>query len=328
MGQFTFLAIILVCLAIAFAISALWQRARVLAIVLTLALPVAAGVLYWLKGEPQGADPALAKAPSSIEEAQVQLEKLTAAHPDNFGDTVTLARAYMAQGKYEQARDTYARAVKLKPDDASFYAEYVEALLRTSPDRHFTKQTVDLLESALRQDPQNQRALFFLGLAQRQNGHPAEAVATWEKLLAQLDSGSSTALRAQIAQARAEAGMPEAPKEATIRVRVVLDPTLARELHPGAVLFVFAREAGVDGGPPVAAKRLAATQFPVELELGDSDSPMPTATLFQMHKVLLVARLSRNGVAARATGDIEADPVEVEVKPGAQAELTLSRSVQ
>ena len=327
MGQFTLFAIILVCLAIAFAVSALWQKSRGLAIALALALPIAAGALYWFEGTPVATDASLTKAPKTIEEATTQLEKLTAADPNNFGDTVTLARAYMASGKFDQARDAYARAAKLQPEERGFYVEWVEALLRTSPERRFTPEAVSLLERALAADPQNQRALFFYGLYQRQSGQAAAAVATWEKLLALLDAGTSNELRKQIAAARADAGMPEAPQAQVLQVQVTLDPTLAREVQPGAVLFVFARPAGSEGGPPVAAKRLVPERFPVSLELGDGDSPMPTAKLFAQGDVVLVARLSRTGDVASASGDLEADPVEVRVTPGAEVELTLSRSV-
>jgi cytochrome c-type biogenesis protein CcmH len=326
MGQFTFIAVILVCLAVAFAISALWQKARGLAIVLAIALPLAAGGLYWFKGQPAALDPQNTKAPESMQEAVAQLERLTAADPKNYADMATLARAYMASQQYDKARGAYQRARALDPSDTTLNVEYAEAILRTSPNRQFTPEAAALLNEALAKEPENQRALFFLGLYQRSSGRPAEAVKTWEKLLSLLDARTSTELRKQVAQARQEAGMPEAPAEATLQVTVKLDPTLARDIPPGAVLYVFAR--GVDGaGPPVAAKRLVPEKFPVELELGDADSPMPSAKLFSQQKVLLVARLSNSGDVKAASGDLEADALELSVAPDAKAELILNRSV-
>jgi len=326
MGQFSFFAIILVCLAVAFAVSALWQRSRALALVLAIALPLAAGGLYWFKGRPVAIDPVLAKPAQTLDEAVVQLEKLTAADPKNFGDMATLARAYMAKGEFQKARDAYARAVALQPEETALYVEYAEAMVRTSPDRRFPPEAVALIEKALQKDPQNQRALFFLGLHQRQSGQPAAAVETWERLLGLLDVSTSTELRKQIAAARADAGMPEAPAAATLLVEVRLDPTLAGQVSPNAVLYVFARS--VDGaGPPVAAKRIVPKQFPVQVELGDADSPMPTAKLFSQQKVQLMARLSKSGDVAPASGDLEADAFALDVSPGAKAELTLNRSV-
>jgi len=158
------------------------------------------------------------------------------------------------------------------------------------------------------------------------NGDAAGAVATWEKLLVLLDDTTSKELRRQISAARHDAGMPPMPVEKTIRVEVRLDPVLAREVKPGAVLYVFARSA--DGSvPPVAVKRLVPTKFPLQVELGDSDSPMPTAKLFSQEKVVLVARLTQSGEATASSGDIETDPLEFLVNNGALADITLNRSV-
>jgi len=317
---------IFVCLAVAFAISALWQKSRGLAIALALALPLAAGGLYWFKGTPAALDAANRAPPKNITEATAQLERLTRADPKNYANQAMLARAYMATQDYAKARDAYARALALQPDEGTIYVEYAESLLRTSPDRHFPPQAVSLLERAIQKDPNNQRALFFYGLHQRQSGDNAGAVATWERLLAQLDPAASKELRNQIKAARHDAGMPDLPAPAVIRIRVNLDPTLAREVRRGAALFVFAR-GGQGEGPPVAVTRLIPDRFPLEVELGDNDSPMPTAKLFSQKQVVLMARLSQSGQARPGSGDVESDPILMDVAPDASAELTLSRSI-
>lgn len=324
MGTFAFFAALLCLLAVAFAVSALWHRSRALAAAIALVVCVGAGALYCYKGTPAGLDPANVQAPRTLDEAVAQLERLTRADPRNGPDHVALARAYMAKERYADAAATYAKAMALLPDDSGFAVERAEALLRASPDRRFPPEAVALLERALNADPANQRALFFLGLHQRQAGRDADAVATWEKLLAQLDPADSQALAAQVAQARAAAGMAPAP-EALLQVRVELDPTLAREATPGAVLYVIAR--GAAGGPPVAVKRLQPRAWPVTVALGDADSPMPTAPLSAQSSVTLVARLSKSGDAAAASGDLESEPVQVQASTGSSATLRLDRSV-
>jgi len=317
---------IFVCLAVAFAISALWQKSRGLAIALALALPLAAGGLYWFKGTPAALDAANRTPPKRLPEAVAQLERLTQADPKNFSEAVALARAYMASQDFAKARDAYKRALELQPRESTLYVEYAEALLRTSSDRRFPPEAVDLLQRALAEDPNNERALFFLGLHQRQEGDAAGAVATWEKLLALVDAASSRELRVQIDAARKDAGMPPLPVEETIRVQVRLDPALAREMKPGAVLYVFAKKA--DGaGPPVAVKRMLPVRFPLQVDLGDSDSPMPTAKLFSQQKVVLMARLTQSSQPTASSGDIETDPLVFVVANGALADLTLNRSV-
>jgi cytochrome c-type biogenesis protein CcmH len=188
---------------------------------------------------------------------------------------------------------------------------------------------VKILENALAKSPQNERALFFYGLHLRQAGEPARAAETWERLLTMLDPATSVELRKQIDEARALAGEPPLAQPQAgpgIHVLVKIDPMLVRDAKPGTMLYVFARSA--DGaGPPVAVKRTPLQNFPVEVDLGDGDSPMPTAKLSSQKDVLVFARLSQSGDARPASGDLEADPVTVAVARGAQAELTLSRSV-
>jgi cytochrome c-type biogenesis protein CcmH len=326
MGPFLFFALLFCLLACAFAVSALWQKSRALAVAIALLLTLAAGGLYWYKGTPAALDPANVQPPKTIDEAIAQLERLTRANPRNADDQVALARGYMAKGRYADAEAAYAKATALLPGETGFAVEYAEAMLRNSPDRRFPPAAVAILERALQADPQNQRALFFLGLHQRQSGQNAEAAATWERLLLQLDAAAAPALREQIARARADAGMPPlAEPEALLQVRVELDPTLAREAGPDTVLYVFARAPG--GGPPVAVKRLRPASWPVMLGLGDEDSPMPTAKLSAQTSVQLVARLSKSGDAKAQSGDLESEPVEFKSGAGGSATLRIDRTV-
>lgn len=332
MGPFVFFAALLVLLAIAFAIATLWQRSRTLAIALAVALPLAAGGLYFLKGEPDALDPANVRTPETMEEAVAQLQRRIAGQPESFENLVVLARSYMATEKFAEARDAYARAIKLRPDDVDVPVEYAEALLRTSSDHRFPDQAVAMLEKAVAKNPQNQRALFFLGMQRFQSGQAAEAAATWEKLLPLLQPEAATALREQIATARKDAGLPPLPAAdapdpaALLTVEVSIDGVLAAQVRPGDVLYVFARSLD-GGGPPLAAKRIVLGTLPQVVSLGDGDSPMPAARLSSQPQVQLIARLSHSGDVQPASGDIEADPVQVATTGKPSVSLVLNRTL-
>lgn len=331
MSQFIFFAALLGLIAVAFAVSALWQASRRLALALALGLPLAAAGLYFLKGEPAALDPQNVTAPTTIEQAVTQLENRIAAEPDNFEGLVLLARSYMALEKFTLARDTYARALTLKPDDSDLSVEYAESLLRTAADHRFPPAAVALLENAVAKNPGNQRALFFLGMQQMQDGRPGDASATWERLLPLLEPEAAGALRQQITVARTAAGLaplpePAATAAARLNIQVEIDPTLAKQVRPGQVLYVFAR--GLDGrGPPLAAKRIQVDKLPLQLQLTDADSPMPAARLSSQKRVLLMARLSASGDAKPASGDIEADQVQVSTDGKETVTLVLNRAL-
>ena len=326
MGMFVFFAVLLGLVALAFAISALWQRSRALALGLAVAVPLAAAGLYMVKGAPEALDPANVKPPETMEQAVAQLERRLKGEPESFETLVVLARSYMATGRFVEARDTYARAVKLQPDDVDVPVEYAEAMLRASSDRRFPPEAVALLERAVQGNPRNERALFFLGMHRFQSGQPAEASALWERLLPLLQPEAAAALRPQVDAAREAAGLPPlAEPEALVRVTVDVDGTLAGEVRPGDVLFVYARAAEGEG-PPVAARRIVLCTLPQTIGLSDADSLMPTAKLSEQKTVILLARLSHGGNATPASGDLEADPEVIELEDGTTASLVLNRT--
>lgn len=339
MGQFAFFAALLGLLAIGFAVSALWRSSRRLAVVLALGLPLAAVGVYALRGAPAALDPQPAVAPTStIEEAVARLQQRIDARPDNFDDMVLLARSYMVLQDFGLARDTYARAVALRPDDSGLAVEHAESLLHASADGRLPAAAVGPLEKALERNPVDQRALFLLGQYRMQEGRPAEAVATWQTLLPLLTADAADVLRQQIDAARVAAALPPlaegaaaastavAASAAGLAIEIRIDPALADLARPGDALYVFAR--GPEGtGPPFAAKRVVLGQLPLQLQLTDDDSPMPAARLSSQKQVVVVARLSRSGDVKASRGDIEAEPLAVDTDDGRPIRLVLTRVV-
>lgn len=334
MTVFVIAALLMTALALGLVFRPLWRNNRKVSLAMMSSIAVVAGLLYLLVGTPRALDSTQRRAPETLADAVAQLETELKRDPNQPEGWRLLARAQAAQGRVEQARDAYAQAVKLAPDEPDLLAEAAEARALASPDRRFDDEALAMLRRALERQPMHQRARWFLGIAQRQAQQPGEAAKTWEPLLAVVDPKTVESLRAQINAARAEAGMkplpatPAAPAaKALLRVTVDIAPELKSTLKPTDALFVLARQA--DGPPmPVAAKRIPATSFPVTIELSDNDSPMPTMKLSQAGTVEILARISRTGMANRAVGDLESAPVAAQPKPGAQYDIRIENVVE
>jgi cytochrome c-type biogenesis protein CcmH len=95
---------------------------------------------------------------------------------------------------------------------------------------------------------------------------------------------------------------PVAARAEPIRGTVRIAPDLEGEAPPGAVLFVIARTAGAQGGPPLAVKRLPAADLPVEFSVGPDEVMVPTFEF--AGEIRLEARLDRDGTAAPQPGDL------------------------
>jgi cytochrome c-type biogenesis protein CcmH len=325
------LGALLVCaLALAFVLPPLWRDARRSALALVLALPLGAAGLYVLLGTPDALDPKNVEAPATLDDAIAQLERRLAEEPNSVEGWVLLGRTRMAQQQWPEARDAFAKAHALLPDEPDLMVEYADALMRAAPDGRFPPEAVAMLEKVVTGQPNHQRGLFYLGAQRLQAGQPAQAAELWERLLPLLDARTADALRPQLAMAREQAGLPplvEPPaviSGPSLEVTVELAPALAANLAEGDTLFVFARTP--DGaGLPVAVKRLAAKDFPITLGLSDADGLMPAQKLSMQTQVRLMARISKSGDAAAAAGDLEAEAQVIEVRDGAKITLSIDR---
>jgi len=309
-------------------------------------VPLLAVGLYQLVGTPAALDPAVRAPvptaadgttdPAAFAAAIAQLRAELERNPDQPEGWPLLARALAAQGDFTGARDAFAKAVELVPDNPDLLVEAAQARAQAHSDNLFDDAALAQLQRAVQLQPGNQRALWFIGVAQRQRGQDAEAAQTWEPLLSQVDARTAASLRVQIAAAREAAGLPPlaepapgtapatAPGSTGLRVKVSLDPDFAARvrLKGDAVVFVTARAAG---GPPmpVAAERHTLGELPLDIVLDDSDSLMPTQKLSAMEAVDVSARLSAGGTADRQEGDVESATVTVRLPSSQVVELVI-----
>ncbi|QOW25571.1 tetratricopeptide repeat protein [Lysobacter sp. H23M47] len=312
----------------------LWRSRPLPGIALAVLLVTSAGLIYSVVGTPRALDPLQRTAPETLADAVGQLESELARDPNQVEGWRLLARAHLAQGDIAESMQAYDRALKLAPDNPDLLAEAAEVRARSHADRSFDAISVSMLERALAQQPDHQRARWFLGIAQRQAGDAAAAVATWEPLLSQVDPATAASLRTQIDAARLDAGMEPLPEAApvaasavNITVSVSLDPRLAMQYPQGASVFVIARQ--TNGSPvPVSVKKLQAGAFPLTVTLTDNDSLMPTMKLSELEQVRLSARISASGEASARPGDFESAPVEVEAGPEVAAALLIDQVVK
>lgn len=312
--------------------------------VIALLLPLGATFLYWMNGDPRAFHleqyDKLAQAARGentggnaqdapdMNEAINGLAERMAKDGGDLEGWVLLGRAYKSTQRYAEAADALAKAQALAPQDPNIMVERAEVIALTDPDRRIAGQARGLLEQALLAQPENQRAMWLMGISNVQAGEYEQAVTIWERLLPLLPPGENVteSVREQIAQARAHAGMPPAagaaapvavsaapepsatPTDATGATKLVVEidiaPELKAQLGANDVLYVFAR---APQGPkmPLAIQRMPVSSFPVTVTLDDSMGMMPSMKLSSVPEVVVGARVSKTGVANAQSGDFE-----------------------
>ena len=169
--------------------------ARALALVLALAVPGAAAVLYGQLGNPGlPAHPLAARqtpAPAPMAPDGTNLsdlaDRLAARLEPSPGDIqgfILLARTYGELGRYLDAAQAYRRAIANGDETSATRASLGEVLTAAGGGRVGPEARAAFAE-ALERDPANPRALYYGGLAYAQSGRLAEALEVWRGLAAQ-----------------------------------------------------------------------------------------------------------------------------------------------
>ena len=307
---------------------------RYTALALVLLMPLAAAGLYAVLGTPAALDPAATREPTR-QDVEKMVADLAVRMEKNPGDTkgwVVLARSYRAMNRLPEAENAFNKIGDALYQNATLLAEYGD-VLATRAMGNFDGKPMEIVERALKLEPENPMALSLAATAAYNRNDFAKAIAYWEQLLKIVppDSEDANWLTQAIAKTREQMAGPAAspPVAATskpnaaaaaaagaaVTGRVSLAPALAAKVEPGDTVFIFARNPQ-GSRMPLAVQRAKVSELPLDFKLDDSMAMSPEFKLSSATEVRIEARISKSGSATPGPGDlIGVGPV---VKPGAK----------
>ena len=174
---------------------------------LRLALGLAAVValggagLYALLGRPDlpGAGPraaAMAAAPADaahdgadVPAMIVQLEAQLRQTPEDVNGWRLLGWSYFQTGRFADAAEAYGRAATLEPTNAEHFSAQGEALVQAGSGQ-VTPAALTAFRGALRADPQDPRARYFVAVEMDQRGEREAAMTAWIDLINSAPAGA------------------------------------------------------------------------------------------------------------------------------------------
>lgn len=329
------------------------QRSKGLLLSLAAVIPTAAIGLYLIVGTPA----ALEDNPHQQGFSNAEIEKMVSelatrleAQPDDHRGWAMLGRSYKMMGRFTDAAKAYARTGPMLDSSAELLVDYADSVAAGA--NGFNEQALQLLDKALKLEPNNLQGLWMRGSAAFEAGQFNLAITDWEKLLAALppESDDARTIQGNLDEAHRRAGSKPAsattgsaapgllpatptptsgastPGPGRIEGRVELAPELARQVATGDVLMVIARPA--DGNRlPAAVLRVPATGFPARFALDDSQAMTQDRKLSGFMDVLVEARVSRKGQAKAEPGDLIGEGVPIRVGTR-DAVLKIDRVVQ
>jgi cytochrome c-type biogenesis protein CcmH len=324
---------------------------RVLALVLTILLPLSATLIYLKIGNPDVLSPQQNASTGSVAVAHsaaelAALEEQVSSKPDDANSWYVLAKSYGEMGRYPDAVNAYDKLTQLVPNEAQLWADYADSMAMASG-KSLSGKPAMLLEKALQLDPDNFKALALSGSAAMERKDYAAAVSHWEKLLKKIPKGNENAqiVEGGIHQARVlmaqkngdrlpppmQFSSPDtqartgAGKEA-ISGTVTLSDELKSRTSPDDTVFVLVRAAS---GPkmPLAIVRKQVRDLPLKFTLDDSTSMSPQMKVSNFDQVVVIARVSKSGNAMTQPGDMQV--MSATIKPGSKGlKLKIDQLVQ
>ncbi|GJL80442.1 MAG: cytochrome c-type biogenesis protein CycH [marine bacterium B5-7] len=168
----------------------------VVPILIAFTVPVVAGGLYLLVGEPAALESVNglrnevtatdAGTSPSIESMLDQLKTRLEQNPDDVRGWNILARTSMQLERYDDAARALKRLNSLMPNDPDILVQYADALAMLEGGV-LEGKPIELINQALTVDPNQPQALWLAGMAADRRGDYPVAMTLWQRLLPQLD---------------------------------------------------------------------------------------------------------------------------------------------
>ena len=273
----------------------------------------------------------------SIEEMTRKLEAKIEKEGGTVQEWIMLGRSHKYLGNNQQAANAFAVALEQDTENAQLMLERAEVLALTN-NRVFTEDARALVLKAYELDPENPNALWFIGVAEFQQGNHRQAITHLAKLLP-MAGGEEDVMKsivtivAQSRQALVDAGedVPEleeilgieqmkadaqAAEAATttpataaasstataLSVAVDVSDSVRAKFKESDVVFVYAK---AKQGPrmPLAVARLTLAALPSTVTLDDSMAMVEGMNLSAFDQLVVSARVTRTGSAIAQSGD-------------------------
>jgi len=328
-------------------------RSKRTAIALGLTLPVLAIAGYAAVGTPVAVVPEIvrppqAASPANADQQMAELFRLAEerlkAEPNDAKGWALLARAKASVGMFDGAIEAYEKAVALTPNDGDLWSDYADAAAGQSQGKMDGKP-IELINKSLALDGKNPKALLLRGTYEIQKNDlvAAEKSFTLAKSLVEPTSGFAQIADNALADIKNRTGSGAAPAGTSntsptaetasasdavlVSVQLQLGTDARKAAGVNSAVFLIVRAAGVDRGPPLAAKKIAVADLDKPVMLTAADAMIGGAGLKPGVEVTLQARLSVNGQPTAQTGDWQSTKSTAKL-PASSVKLAVDQPVQ
>jgi cytochrome c-type biogenesis protein CcmH len=276
---------------------------------------------------------------ASVEKMLTQLEQRLINEPDDVDGWLMLTNSYSTLERYPEALRAVDNLYRLRNNDPTVLIRYADIMSLANGGIYAGKPT-ELINEALKLDPENANGLWLAGLAASERGDINDAVNYWKRLIPKLEEDSKPQqqikefIQLAINQVDGEQkddgqleNSPTTSQEHRIQINVSLSPELINEVNDEDTVFIYAH--AISGPPmPIAILHKKVSDLPIDAILDDSSAMIPNNKLSLHEQVKLTARISKSGNAKPEPGDLYGSMDSVKTNQNKPLSLIISNKLQ
>ena len=214
-----------------------------------------------------------------------------------------LGRVLMSMNDIDGGISAFEKSYAMNPRNPSNSLSYAQAL-QMKGEQWEIQRSLQLLQEVMSMQPQNDSAVILFGEGSMMLENYEVAKASFDIALQMLPESDPRyqAIQSRVAflQQQLSTGSAVA-NELSLNIEVNLSDAVRAQLEKFNYLFVFAKSEQMP--MPIAVKKLALTDFPVNVVLTDADLMLPDQSLANYESVNVFARLSIDEQAPSASGE-------------------------
>jgi cytochrome c-type biogenesis protein CcmH len=277
----------------------------------------------------------------SMEDAIAQLEERLKNNPDDVDGQMLYARSQISLKNYDKAVAAYRKSNDLAPNESVILTELAEAIALANDKRSFLGEPEALLAKAVDLEPNNQKALWLLGMTYYEHKDFVKTNDIWSKLYVMMeDEGAKKQLAQQLNGIRSKLGeqaidssstdnKPKKPTTTQLSLQVTITDDLKSKLKvKPALLYIYTKEP--TGMPmPIAVIKQSLESidktFPLAFTMSDANSLQPNRLLNDFNQIKIGARISFSGNAMPQSGDFQSDELVIDLPYTETIELNINK---
>jgi len=228
-----------------------------------------------------------------------------------------LAAVYTELRFYDQAMECYSQALQIVPHQIDYQLQWL-AVDSMAHQGRLSENALQVAERLLSQQTSQNTVMNLLAIHDYVNFNYENALSRWQYLLNEDDS--LTAQKRQVLQKAILSAEEKIGKTTqnrfAYRVVLTVSEPLKQVISKEDIVFIYLKS---DAMPyPIAAIRVSAAKWPLEVEIDNKDVMISVKDLSAVKKVKIFAKISKTGNALDTQSDLLAESEEIDFAVYAQ----------